>query len=364
MGYTAKVLDEVLGQLHPGDAVITMARARRDEVLAIAAKYEGCLRTYGSGSIAHRTANFDTDADCGMVLDRRTYPKLGPDGEGVGSTEIVKKVCSFLRDEMKPKHPNIRFRITKRAIQVTYNEPLPDGTDPQVDLIVALTRKQDDPGLWIPNTEKDGWDASHPERHTELLTAEPKALRQKRARVIRLAKGENGEHNEKALCSFNLEALALPSVDEGSGLGEALAAFFEHGAADLDERRTPDPADVSPPIKTLLDRRTAAKRLGRAGEHVREALAHDDDEAAVRAALSKVFPSYVSEAVSDRAMRSALAAGGQQFTTAGFLARPAERERMRTTRAFGDGVAGVLVAGVVVIGIAAIAAMLGRGNAS
>lgn len=73
-------------------------------------------------------------------------------------------------------------QLTKRAIEVNF----PDG--PSVDLIVGLTRK-DAAGLWIPNLHSSSWDASHPERHTELLTAAPKALRVTRARAIRLGEG-------------------------------------------------------------------------------------------------------------------------------------------------------------------------------
>ena len=336
MTYTKAILESVLSQLHPGDDVIGAARARRNEVLEAMADFTGYLRDYASGSIAHRTANFDTDADCGTVLDRRTYPDLGPDGGGEGPKEIVEDARSFLRDQLKPKHPDIKFRVTKRAIQVTYHELLPDGTDPQVDLIVALTRKEA-PGLWIPNTEEDRWDPSHPECHTSLLTADPKSFRQKRARVIRLAKGENGEHGEKALCSFNLEALALLYVKEGTGLAVALAELFEEGAADLDRRLTPDPAGVSPPIKTLILRKSAAKRLRRAGEYVREALDNDDDECRVRAALSEVFPSFVEACEpSDEDMRESLNKGGSAFTAAGFVAPVASPEpRQRITRAYG-----------------------------
>ena len=336
MGHTNAVLEDVLQKLHPGDVVITIARERRDEVLEAAADFTGCLRTYVSGSIAHRNANFDTDADCGAVLDRRTYPALGPDGDGEGSRHIVEAMRRHIRERLKPDHPDIAFRVTKRAIQVTYNEPLADGTtDPQVDLIVALTRKQPAPGLWIPNTERDDWDASHPERHTELLTASPTALRQKRARVIRLAKGENGEHREKALCSFNLEALALESVASGTGLGDALADLFDYGAKDLRRRRTPDPAGVSPPIKTRIDRLKAAKRLERAGDLVREALENDDDNCAVRSALAKVFPSYVDAcAESDQDTREALSRG--EVTTAGYPMLGLVGDRQRSTRAYGE----------------------------
>ena len=335
MGYTNEILDDVLRKLHPGDDVITVARERRDEVLEAAADFKGCLRTYISGSLAHHVANFDTDADCGAVLDRRTYPELGPDGDGEGPRDIVEAMRQHVRERLKPDHPDIAFRVTKRAVRVTYKEPLADGTDPPVDLIVALTRKQPALGLWIPNTERDDWDASHPERHTELLTADPKALRQKRARVIRLAKGENGEHAKKALCSFNLEALALESVVSGTGLGTALADFFDYGADELRRRNTPDPAGVSPPIKTLIDRSKAADRLERAGKLVREALENDDDECAVRGALAKVFPSLVDAcAESDQDTREALRRG--DITTAGYPVPGLVRDRQRSTRAYGD----------------------------
>ena len=333
---TTNLLASVLDCLHPGDAVISAARARRDEVLAVAKRFDGCLRVYSSGSIAHRTANYDTDADCGLVLDRRAYPHLGPDGDGAGPEDIVENARQFLRQELTPKHLNIGFRITKRAIKITYGEPVADGrgSDPSVDLIIALTRR-DEPGLWIPNVRQRRWDPSHPKRHTDLLTDEPKALRQKRARVIRLAKGWNAAFSKPAVCSFNIEALALLSVEGGPGLAEALAVFFEQGAAELRKRLTPEPAAVSPPIKTLIDRQDAAERFRRAGVQLGEALKHDADECAVRAALSKLFAEHVDPCESDTRLRTALPSGGVAFTTDGELAsRPSDR-RQRTTRAYG-----------------------------
>ena len=45
--------------------------------------FAGALRTYSSGSIAHHTMIAPvTDGDGGVVLDRRSYPRLGPDGDG------------------------------------------------------------------------------------------------------------------------------------------------------------------------------------------------------------------------------------------------------------------------------------------
>lgn len=337
MSHTADLLEYVLGCLHPGDQVISAARARRDEVLGVVGRWDGCLRTYWSGSIAHRTANFDTDADCGIVLDRRTHPAFGPDGDGAGPKDIVEDIRQFLRAELAREHPDIRFRVTKRAIKVTYGEPVPDekGADPSVDLIVALTRR-DAPGLWIPNLEQGRWDPSDPEHHTTLLTADPKALRQKRAHVIRLAKGWNVARSQPAVCSFNIEALALQSIQQGTEDAEALAIFFEHAAADLKKRQTPDPAGVSPPIKTLIDRQTAAERFSKAGVQLREALKHDSDECAVRSALSKLFEDHVDPCESDTRLRAALRKGGAPFTTAGELAPGSPSHRQRTTRAYGS----------------------------
>lgn len=337
MSHTADLLEYVLGRLHPGDQVISAARARRDEVLGVAGRWDGCLRTYRSGSIAHRTANFDTDADCGIVLDRRTHPAFGPDGDGAGPEDIVEDIHQFLRAELRREHPDIGFRVTKRAITVTYGEPVLDGrgADPSVDLIVALTRR-DAAGLWIPNLDQERWDPSDPERHTALLTDDPKALRQKRARVIRLAKGWNVAFTQPAVCSFNIEALALQSVQQGTGDAEALAIFFEHAAAELKKSQTHDPAGVSPPIKMLIDQQTAAERFSRAGVQLREALRHDSDECAVRAALSKLFKKHVDPCESDTRLRAALRKGGASFTPAGELALGSSGHRQRTTRAYGS----------------------------
>ena len=52
-----------------------------------------------------------------------------------------------------------------------------------------------------------GWDASHPEYHTTVLTDDPADLRRVRAKIIRLAKGWNTQFAQPGLCSFNIEAL-------------------------------------------------------------------------------------------------------------------------------------------------------------
>ena len=193
------MLQEVDARLRLSPNLLSAARARQKRVQAVAASFTGWLRNYEAGSLAHGTPIFTpiftADADCGMVLDRRSYPRLGPDGEGEGPSAILEEVRTHVLEALRPDYPSIRFRITKRAIKITFHDPLADGSDPTVDLIVALTRK-DAEGLWIPNTEQERWDPSHPERHTELLADPSDPLREARALAIRLAKGENVSYRD------------------------------------------------------------------------------------------------------------------------------------------------------------------------
>ena len=292
MGNTEQVLDDVLEQLAPSDETLAAARQRRDDVLHAAMEFPGALRGFTSGSIAHRTANDDSDADGGIVLDRRTYPTLGPDGDGEGPQDVVEDMRAFIREEIQKTHLEVAFRVSKRAIRVTYNEPLEGGTDPTVDLIVGLTRQAG--AIWIPNLEQDRWDASDPEYHTKLLTAEPATLRRNRARVIRLAKGWNKQYSEPGLSAFNISVLALNAVELGMGIATGLAAFFEYAARDLKAHLTPDPAGVSGGIKLLHERDIVVQRLAHAAGLIRQALDHDADEDVVREALADLYHSYVN----------------------------------------------------------------------
>ena len=316
---TASHLNDVHAELAPSDDTLSAARSRRDEVLAKAKSYRGALRTYNSGSIAHRTANHDTDADCGVVLDRRSHPSLGPDGEGEAPNETVEEVREFLREGLKEDHPDIRFRVTKRAIKVSFNEPLDDETDPSVDLIVALTRKNGQ-GLWIPNMETQDWDASDPEYHTKVLTDEPADLRRVRAKVIRLAKGWNTQFAEPGLCSFNIEALALSCITEEHGVPDGLAEFFRFAASDLKKRFTPDPAGVSKPIKLLMDRDVVVGRLNRAAKRMKDALDNDDDKVKVQEAMAGLYWKYVSPpdgSASKEGIASAIRSGSPALGVSG-----------------------------------------------
>ena len=274
-----------------------------------------------------------------MVLDRRSYPKLGPDGEGEGPNQIVDDVREFIRDSLKEDHPEIRFRVTKRAIKVSFNEPLEDGSDPSVDLIVALTRKGQ--GLWIPNTESKDWDASDPEYHTKVLTDDPAELRRTRAKIIRLAKGWTTQFTKPGLCSFNIEALALACISEEHGVPDGLAEFFRFAASDLKKHLTPDPAGVSQPIKLLEDRATVVGRLERAAKSMKDALENDDDKEKVQELMSKLYWKYVDAPKggdSKESFASALRSGDVPLSVSGGALGigASEARPLKTTRSYGS----------------------------
>ena len=116
-------LNQILKDVAPSDETLRATRERRDAVLKAAAGFPGFLRSYKSGSIGHHTANDDTDADCGVVLDRRSRPALGPDGDGVGPNAVVDEMREFIRDSLKGDYPDVRFRVTKRAIKSASTSP-------------------------------------------------------------------------------------------------------------------------------------------------------------------------------------------------------------------------------------------------
>jgi hypothetical protein len=99
---------------------------------------------------------------------------------------------------------------------------------------------------------------------------------------------------------------------------------------------TADPAGVSAPIKLLIDRNTAVSRLQKAAGGLTEALDNDTDEAAVRAALAKVFWKYVDEPNSQLASVVAAMQERKPVTTAALgLAGPSVA--VAPARAYGSG---------------------------
>lgn len=334
-------LERVRHRIEADDKVLRKARHRRDRVRALAEQFVGALRSFPSGSVAHGTVRCPVkDADSGVVLDRRTWPQLGPDGSGLGPCRIVQHMAEFIHRELVRECPAVTFEISKRAIVFTFHEPL--GTedpqeDPSVDLIVGLTR-QDAPRLWIPNTRRDDWDASHPERHTELLTANPAELRVFRARTIRLTKAIIGADGEYAvLSSFNIEALAhytiraaLPSQLDG------LAAFLCASTSGIAAGPTPDPAEVSPPIKLpdAISQEQAVRRLSYFADCAADAVRDRYDEQAALTALARLFPEQLPEAPqsSKDKLAAALATGSLGDVVTMSFRRPIKK----TTPSFGD----------------------------
>jgi hypothetical protein len=338
VGKTTEILEDVRRQLAPTDDILAEARTRRARVLDAAKAHRGVRDTYNSGSIAHGTANSDLDADCGVVLDRRKYPNLGPDGDGEGPKQIVSEFRDFVAERLRGDDDRVEVRLTKRrAIRSKFNNKV-DGFDPSVDLVVALERR-DEPGVWIPNLPEDGWDPAHPAEHTRLFGSGSKKLVRVRVRAIRLAKGWNQQYERPGLSSFNIEALAWECVEEWMGEGEALHEIFAYGAKELAGHDTDDPAGVSGPIRLLIDRDDVVKRLENAAAPMQRALdadGVDDDEA--QDALSELFWKYVDPpaASSDKAaFASRLRTGeGVHVGSAGLsLGSGAELKR---TRSYGD----------------------------
>ena len=339
--YGEDYVEQVRQQIQADDDVLNEARRRRDRVRALAERYDGALRSFPSGSLAHATVNEPVkDADSGMVLDRRSWPELGPDGAGLGPAEIVTDVARFVHRGLTAEWPAVTYTINKRAILFEFHEPLGDDEpqeDPSVDLVVGLTR-QDAPGLWIPNTHAIRWDPSDPERHTELLTGNPADLRVFRARMIRLTKAIIGGDGEYAvLCSFNVEALAYYFVREVLPTHlDGLAAFLDAAAVSITAGLTPDPAEVSPPIKLPdgVSQEQAVRRLLFFASCTADAVRDRYDQQVTLIALSRLFPeqlAYAPRPAKDR-LAAALAKGNAAPAVTAAFGRPLAK----TTRSYGD----------------------------
>ncbi len=104
----SQTLEEARARIAVDDDVLKTARERRDLIRTILEEEYATLRTFGSGSLAHGTQNSPlADADLGVVLDRRVYPGLGPNGDG--PREIVEEVRATLRKRLKEHYPELAF---------------------------------------------------------------------------------------------------------------------------------------------------------------------------------------------------------------------------------------------------------------
>jgi hypothetical protein len=305
----SEIFEEARRRLAVDDDVLEEARKRRDLIRSIVEEEFATLRTFSSGSLAHGTQNKPlADADLGAVLDRSMYSDLGPDGEG--PEDIAEEVRKRLRDRLKDDYPKARFDLGgRRAIKVSFNDPVgPDAEDFTADLIVAVTR--DEGGLWIPNLKKNEWDPSDPEEHTKLIVDRNKDTGSVFARILRLAKHANARHDQ-TICSFNVEALGLESLEKKMSLPEGLALLLRHAADSLDKGLTEDPAGVSGDIKVNVSRRKdAATRFKEMAELAEEALELDAEGQTAQAQRnwSKVLPEAI-DPPNDNDLRLELVAG-------------------------------------------------------
>lgn len=339
-----RILDqEARPRLAPDDEALQAARDRRDLVLSCARRFRGALRTYTSGSVAHKTVNDPVkDADCGLVLDRRTHSDLGPDGNNTGPLATAEELRDFLRDEtwLREVYRHARLRVDRRAIKITVHEPI-NEQDPSIDLIMAVERRNG-PGLWIPKamrTSNPSWSASHPERHTELFRPDDRELRRTRAQVVRFAKAWNARFSQPGFSSFNLSAFAYWGIDQAADMGPTLRRYFEFACRDLKRSLTDDPADVSGPIPVMADtKEEALNRLRKARDLAVQAdEATTEDEA--REALNNLLPDQVDppshRAEADRLARELRHGGGGSFGVGGLTAAGAG-EPLKSTDAYGS----------------------------
>lgn len=303
------LFDEARRRIAVPDEVLKEARKRREVIRDIAEQEVAALRTFGSGSLAHGTQNDPlNDADAGVVLDRRVYDNLGPDGEGPCST--VEDIRSRVRERLQEEYPKVRFYTGgHRAIRVNFMEPIQDGADNfTADLIVAVRR--DAGGLWIPDLDNDSWDPSHPEHHVELIVDRNRSTDSQFSRIMRLAKHANAHHG-KTIVSFNVVALGLEAITEKVSLPEGLALFLRHAADSLDGGLTQDPAGISGPINVNVSRRRdAAKKFKDMAELAEQALELESDGQPAQAQrnCSKVLPGAI-DPPDDQDLKNELAAG-------------------------------------------------------
>lgn len=291
------LLDDVREQIEANDDALNEARERLAFVRDKASSFYGTLRTYRSGSLAAHTMNQPvTDGDGGLVLNRNYYPGLGPEGTGnEAPADVVAELVAHLGPLVREAYPDAKVHQSKRGPKIHFHAPTIDGDDPTVDLVLALTRKEGN-GIWIPNLnedEDDDWEASDPEQHIVLFNDGASAFRSTRRKVMRLAKAWNKQFSVPGASSFEMSVWAWEFVEPGMGVAKGLRAVFEEAASRLEAGDpTPDPAEVSPDLRLLINAETMAVRLRAAAGHMQDAM-DSDDEGEIRAAVNGVFWKYI-----------------------------------------------------------------------
>ncbi|WP_205326637.1 hypothetical protein [Glycomyces sp. YM15] len=336
MGTTADMLAAIRKQIDAEAEPLTAVRTRLALVRKVAIGYEGARRTYASGSLAVHTMNHPvTDGDSGLVLDRRCYPQLGPEGGGEYPQEVVDDLCKFLGPLVREEYPKARVCTSKRGPKFYFGCPI-NGQDPTVDMVVALTRREGN-GLWIPNLAKNTWEPSDPEGHVTLLNSGTASHRSIRRKIIRLAKAWNKQFGEPGVSSFMLSVWAYEFVEPGMGVADGLQTFFAKAAGRLKAHQaTPDPAGVSANLKLLLPANNVQRRLQKAAEALEEALLADGDEDAVAAALGRIFWKYVDSPKTNQLAAAVQLLSSRSAVPAAVLGVSGPAVLIPPTRSYGD----------------------------
>lgn len=335
MGTTAEVLAEIRAHIDSDHDALTEVRTRLALVRSAGSSLSGALRSYQSGSIATHTMNGPvTDGDGGLVLDRRCYPQLGPEGDNESPLKVVEELCELIGPIIRQVYPKAKINTSKRGPMVTFAAPI-NEQNPTVDLVVALTRKEGN-GLWIPNLAKNTWEPSDPEAHVMLLNSGTASFRSNRRKVIRLAKAWNKQFTTPGVSSFMLSVWAYEFMEPGMGIPAGLHALFEGAARRLESHgATPDPARVSGNLKLLLPAHKVAPRLRKAADAVAEAMANEDDGQKVRTALAKILWLYIDVPASKELADAAGALSHRMPVTTTALGISGVAAMIPPTRSFG-----------------------------
>lgn len=301
-----RVLAGILREISVPGAVLAEARRRRDLVLRLADDHPAGRDPFVSGSVAQGSANRPLeDADGGIKMNRRfeRFREFGPDVEGGRGPEgFIQMFAEFIVPRLREAgYPRATVNLDgNRAIKLEFNEEIEiddwGPVDPYVDLIVGLSRA-DGSGLWIPNRAENGWDAADPELHTWLLAERDlQPVRVHRVHLIRLAKRaiKRDDHvpgRAKVMCSWNVSALALETVNEAGYLAGGLLTLLSHASRSISDGLTNDPSPVVQDPIALPDGVTqmqAAQRLAEMAE-VAEAAFGARSEVGARAALEALY---------------------------------------------------------------------------
>ena len=309
MSLANELIKGILATTKPTKEAIDEARARCELIKTAAMNYDGALSFIKSGSLAHFTANgIISDADGSLVLDRRTYHQYGPDGDGVGPTDLVTGVAEVIRDTVTQVYPNVHISTNhKRAIYFRFRDPLPDGQDPTVDLVIGLNRK-DEPGIWIPNLDDDSWDASDPAKHTELVKARRRSTNHISSKVVRALKLFSKQWDQELLTSFHWTALMLEAYPKQKPLIEGVIDTLNHAVVALADGDTNDPAEVSGSIHLPAGRERSAVigQINNAASKLQQAYNISGDYEADLDEVAKLFGEVFNKSLASEALETAV----------------------------------------------------------